>query len=262
MNGSKTIHCLNCGYSFQGNYCSSCGQKASVKKLTWKSLSDEFIHFFTHAEHSFIYTSRSILTNPGNVVKEFLDGKRKKVHKPITFVLIWFAIYKLISAGYTLIIGWLNLEKFTRSEPTLRILWHGSRNKVLTQYENFITILIIAPILVLLGWIIFRKTKTSFVERWVALIYGSAYSTMISTLLATIGFIFKLLQVPFKTGFINDLYFLIYFFSITWFIYGFEKIFQPKSSRTAKIFLALIMSLIANYAADIVWYFLYRLFPA
>ncbi len=262
MSSLKMIECLNCGYSFQGNYCSSCGQKASVKKLTWKTLSDEFFHFFTHAEHSFLYTSRSLFTNPGHIVKEFLDGKRKKVHKPITFVLIWFAIYKLISAGYDSIVLWLDLEKFSRSEPTLRILWHGTKNKALVQYENFITILIVAPLLVLLGWIVFRKTKTSFVERWVALIYGSAYSVMISTLLASLGFILKLFQVPIQTGIINDLYFLIYFFSIAWFIYGFEKIFQPKSSRATKIFVALMMSLVANYAADTVWYMLYYLFPA
>ena len=262
MSGSKTIHCLNCGYSFQGNYCSSCGQKSSVKKLTWKSLSDEFIHFFTHAEHSFIYTSRSLFTNPGHIVKEFLDGKRQKVHKPITFVLIWFAIYKLISAGYDYIVAWLNLKKFTRSEPTLRILWHGEKNEVLIQYENLITILIVAPLFVLLGWVIFRKTKTSFVERWVALIYGSAYTVIISTLLATLGFLFRVFHLPLKTGVVNDFYLFIYFISIAWFIYSFEKIFQPTSSKINRIFWAIVMSLVANYSADIIWYFLYHLFPA
>lgn len=262
MSGLKIIHCLNCGHSFQGNFCSNCGQKASVKKLNWKSLTDEFIHFFTHAEHSFIYTTRSLFNKSGYIVKEFLDGKRKKVHKPITFVLIWFAIYKLISTGYDSLSTWLELKKFTFSEPTLRVLWHGVKNKTLIQYENFITILIVAPLLVLLGWVVFRKTKTSFVERWVALIYGSAYTVIISTLLATLGFVLKLFRAPVKTGFVNDIYFLIYYFSIAWFIYGFEKTFQPASSKRVKIFLALLMSLVANYAADIVWYILYSLFPA
>jgi hypothetical protein len=261
MSNSKMIHCLNCGYSFQGNYCSSCGQKASVKKLTWKSLSDEFIHFFTHAEHSFIYTSRSLFTQPGHIVKEFLDGKRKKVHKPITFVLIWFAIYKIITAGYDSLSLWLDLEKFTRSEPALRVLWHGTKNKTLIQYENFITILIVAPLLVLLGWIVFRNTKTSFIERWVALIYGSAYTTIISTLLATFGFICRIFQLPLRTGIMNDFYLLIYFISIAWFIYSFEKVFQPGSSKMKRLFIAFLMSLVANYSADIIWYILYRSFP-
>jgi len=262
MSGTKIIYCLNCGTSFHGNYCSACGQAATVKKLTWKSLTEEFLHFFTHAEHSFFYTTRSLFTRPGEIVKEFLDGKRKKVHKPITFILIWFAIYKLISTGYDYLISSMELEKLTRSNTWLRILWHGPKNKMLLQYENLITILMMAPLLVLLGWVIFRKTKTSFVERWVAILYGSAYTTIVSIFLASIGFLLKLLRIPVKTGFVNDLYFLIYYFSIAWFIYGFEKTFQSHSSKTRKIGMALLMSLVANYAADIVWYFLFRLIPA
>lgn len=107
-----------------------------------------------------------------------------------------------------------------------------------------------ALLLVLPGWIVFRKTKTSFVERWVVILYGSAYTTIVSIFLATIGFLLKLFQVPVKTGFINDIYFLIYYFSIAWFIYGFEKIFQPKCSKIRNINRALLMLLAANYAAD------------
>jgi hypothetical protein len=156
---------------------------------------------------------------------------------------------------------WLDLEKFTRSEPALRVLWHGTKNKTLIQYENFITILIVAPLLVLLGWIVFRNTKTSFIERWVALIYGSAYTTIISTLLATFGFICRIFQLPLRTGIMNDFYLLIYFISIAWFIYSFEKVFQPGSSKMKRLFIAFLMSLVANYSADIIWYILYRSFP-
>lgn len=262
MSATKTIQCLNCGSSFHGNYCSTCGQIATVRKLSWKSLLEEFVHFFTHAEHSFFYTSRSLFARSGEIVKEFLDGKRKKVHKPITFILIWFAIYKLLSAGYNFVTRSFSLGNFTTSETWLGIKWYGPKNESLMQYENFITILIMGPLFVLLGWVIFRKTKTSFVERWVAIIYGSAYTTIISTFLATIGFLLRLTHVPVKTGFVNDCYFLIYYFSIAWFIYGFEKTFQPNSSRITKILFALLMSLVANYAADLIWYLLYRFVPA
>lgn len=262
MSESKTIKCLNCGTSFKGNYCASCGQAATVTKLTWKSLLDELVHFFTHAEHSFVYTSRGLFTRSGAIVKEFLDGKRKKVHKPITFILIWFTIYKLLGAGYSYLVTNYNLGSFTKTETALGIKWYGSKNESLLHYENFITILILGPLFVLLGWVIFRKTKTSFVERWVAIIYGSAYTAMISVILSTLGFLLRLTNMPIKTGFINDLYFLVYFFSIAWFIYGFEKIFRPNSSKLNKLFFAVLMSLVANYAADLIWYLLYRFIPA
>jgi hypothetical protein len=257
-----SITCLNCNTHYKGNYCSNCGQKATVAKLTWKSLFAEFTHFFTHAEHSFIYTTRSLFTRPGIIVKEFLEGKRIKVHKPVTFVLIWFAIYKLADAGFELLSKSIGLVKLPRTESLLGIKWHGARNEILSRNENFITIILMAPILALLGWVVFRKTKTSFVERWVALLYGSAYTTIFSCLMVVLGFLIKLLTPHTSTGFVNDVYFLIYYFSIAWFIYGFEKVYRPGLSKVQQILIALLMSLVANYMADVVWYFLYRFIPA
>jgi hypothetical protein len=258
----SSITCLNCGTHFKGNYCSNCGQKATVAKLTWKSLFDEFLHFFTHAEHSFIYTTRSVFTRPGIIVKEFLEGKRIKVHKPVTFVLIWFAIYKLTSAGLALFGKAIGLAKLPKTDSLFGIKWAGARNEILSRNENLITIVLMAPILALLGWVVFRKTKTSFVERWVALLYGSAFTTIFSFLLVIIGFVIKLLAPNTSTGFVNDIYFLIYFFSIAWFIYGFEKVYRPGLSKMQQILIALLMSLVANYMSDVVWYFLDRFVPA
>ncbi|MES2003927.1 MAG: hypothetical protein V4450_05355 [Bacteroidota bacterium] len=45
MAENPTTDGLNCGTYFHGNYCFECGQKASVSKLNWTSLLDEFIHF-------------------------------------------------------------------------------------------------------------------------------------------------------------------------------------------------------------------------
>jgi hypothetical protein len=258
----KATECLNCSTHFKGNYCSHCGQKATVTKLTWGSLFEEIIHFFTHAEHSFIYTSRSLFTKPGIIVKEFLDGKRKKVHKPITFVLVWFAIYKLASAGFRYLATSLDLPRLVKTEATLGIHWTGAKNAVLVQNENFIMIILTAPLLAVMGWLVFRKTKTSFVERWVAILYGAAYTTIFSLFMIIFGFILRLLRVDTTTGFVNDVYFLIYYFSIAWFIYGFEKVYRPRLSKAQQIIIALLMSLVANYITDVLWYLLYWFVPA
>ncbi len=256
----QPISCLNCGNKFHGHYCSNCGQKATVSKLTWASLLREFLHFFTHAEHSFIYTSRSLFTRPGQIIKEFLDGKRKKVHKPVTFVLVWFAIYKLADAGITQLVKTMGLT-LRKTESLLGIKWTGPRNETLEQNENLITIVLMAPILALIGWVVFRKTKTSFVERWVAILYGFAYTVIFSLLLTILGLLIKLLAPNTATGVVNDIYFLIYYLSIAWFIYGFEKVYRPRLSKTQQIIFALLMSLVANYIADVMWYLLYWLIP-
>jgi hypothetical protein len=123
-------------------------------------------------------------------------------------------------------------------------------------------IILTAPLLALMGWLVFRQTKTSFVERWVAILYGAAYTTIFSLAMVICGFIIRLLRLGTTTGFVNDVYFLIYFFSITWFIYGFEKVYRPRLSRTQQIIIALLMSLVANYTTDVMWYLLYWFVPA
>ena len=89
--------CLNCGTELTDKYCHRCGQKATVGRLTWHHLGEEITHFFTHIEHGFIKTTRDLLVRPAVVQKNYIDGKRKIYHKPLSFLLIWVAIYVVVS---------------------------------------------------------------------------------------------------------------------------------------------------------------------
>jgi len=76
--------CLNCGATVYENFCPRCGQKADVKKLTWNSFIEEVFHFFTHIEKGFLKTTGQLIIHPGKLCKDYLDGKRKAYHKPIS----------------------------------------------------------------------------------------------------------------------------------------------------------------------------------
>jgi hypothetical protein len=252
------IHCLNCGNTYKGNYCPNCGQKATVTKLTWKTVIAEFLHFFTHAEHSFVYTSKKLIAEPGAVMKEFLDGKRKLIHKPITFLLVWGAIEGLLQAFYKYCRTEFQLYRFPESAPSFRILWPGVKNPAIAANETWISLLIQAPLLVMIGWLVFRKTRTSFVERWVIIIYGIAATMMLSVLMKTVTFLLLLMHVPIPRGTINDGYLVCYQLLITWIIYSFQKVYRPDMSMAARILAASIAALVANYASDLAFYLLYR----
>ena len=85
--------CLNCNAEVNENYCSHCGQKVEVKRLTWHILGEEIFHFFTHIEKGFLTTTIQLVTHPGRLCKSYLDGKRKAYHKPVSFLLIWITLY-------------------------------------------------------------------------------------------------------------------------------------------------------------------------
>jgi hypothetical protein len=89
--------CLNCGAEVTSMYCPDCGQKATVDRLTWHHLLEETVHFFTHIEEGFLKTTKELITKPGIVHKNFLDGKRKTYHRPVSFLLIWVAVFLLVA---------------------------------------------------------------------------------------------------------------------------------------------------------------------
>lgn len=88
--------CLNCGTEFSGKYCPECGQKAHVQRLTAKALLNEILHFFTHMEETFFKTSLYFVIKPGLTSLNYVNGKRKRYQKPVSYFLIWAGIYILL----------------------------------------------------------------------------------------------------------------------------------------------------------------------
>ena len=85
--------CKNCGNSFNGKFCNSCGQKFDVPQFTYKHIFEEGFHAFTHADKSFLAFIKKILISPGRVAYEYIiERKRKKYFNPFTFFLLVTAI--------------------------------------------------------------------------------------------------------------------------------------------------------------------------
>jgi len=88
--------CKNCGEKVIGNYCSHCGQKILEERISFHYIWHEVLHFFTHFEKGFLFTSWSMLAKPGKVVTDFVKGKRKVYQQPVSFFLIWITMYLLL----------------------------------------------------------------------------------------------------------------------------------------------------------------------
>jgi Protein of unknown function (DUF3667) len=86
------IVCKNCETHFKGKFCPQCAQKASTARLKVGNVLHEFWHNFTHTDHSVFSFVKGMTLNPGLVIREFIEGKRKKYFNPYTFFLIATAI--------------------------------------------------------------------------------------------------------------------------------------------------------------------------
>jgi len=149
--------CLNCNAPVDENYCSRCGQKVEVKRLSWHILGEEIFHFFTHIEKGFLKTTIQLVTHPGRLCKNYLDGKRKAYHKPVSFLLIWITIYLFtwyISGHFT---------HFENSNTSTLVTWDSPTLALLQKYRSLIDILIL-PGTALINWLIIGRPKLNYVE--------------------------------------------------------------------------------------------------
>jgi len=83
------MECLNCGHPFFGNekYCPNCGQKNKSKKITFKSFLGEVFNGFTSWDAKFWKTLIPLLTKPGRVSLDYINGKRSRYSNPFQFYL-------------------------------------------------------------------------------------------------------------------------------------------------------------------------------
>lgn len=88
--------CKNCGEKVVGRYCSHCGQMEAEERISFHYIWHEVVHFFTHFEKGFLFTSWGMMARPGKVVTDFVKGKRKVYQPPVSFFLIWITIYLLL----------------------------------------------------------------------------------------------------------------------------------------------------------------------
>ncbi len=88
--------CLNCGAIVGGRFCQQCGQEnIELKESFW----DLIVHFFndiTHFHGKFFSTVWLLLTKPGFLSKEYIQGRRARYLHPIRLYVFTSAFFFII----------------------------------------------------------------------------------------------------------------------------------------------------------------------
>lgn len=165
---STSTHCKNCGAQLTGNFCQNCGQSANIHKITFKHLFHEFFHALTHADKGFLFLIKELVTRPGYVALEYLEGKRKKYFNPLSFLVIAAAIWALVvlKSGYFEAMGSYN-TRGSGGMPEEMARYFSESMRIILAHGKIITLIITAPVLAFLSWIFFRKHKNTLAENFV-----------------------------------------------------------------------------------------------
>jgi hypothetical protein len=88
-----TRNCLNCGNELSGKYCSGCGQKADIHRITFKNfIVHDLLHGAFHIEKGMLFTGKNALIRPGQAALEYISGKRKRYYNVFLLILLVFGL--------------------------------------------------------------------------------------------------------------------------------------------------------------------------
>lgn len=84
--------CRNCGAERLGPFCHSCGQAFLDGRLTLRRLGRELVRRLFDLERGFLLTFRRMLTAPGEVIRDYIEGRRRRHVNPFTYLFLGTAL--------------------------------------------------------------------------------------------------------------------------------------------------------------------------
>lgn len=98
--------CLNCGLEVEERFCTHCGQENLELNDSTIHLIIHYIQDLFHYDGKLWHTMKSLVTRPGLVANEYLEGKRQQYLEPIRFYVfastVFFLTFFLYVAGETI----------------------------------------------------------------------------------------------------------------------------------------------------------------
>jgi hypothetical protein len=85
--------CINCENEHNHKFCPECGEKVDVPKITFSSIFSEGLSRITNMDKGLLFNLKNLLLDPKRIVNDYINGKRKNIFNPISFLLICITFY-------------------------------------------------------------------------------------------------------------------------------------------------------------------------
>ena len=227
------MNCKNCKSELTEyqNFCNNCGAKVIKERISIKSLFSHLLNALGW-DNNFFITLRFLLSQPQTIIKEYINGTRKKYTNPFTFFAISLAISLLVFNQYSeKFIQMSTMADLQQTEQTenvsmpdnkkfLELLGYNTQDEYIRanaefqlKYHNLISFLLL-PIFTLISFFVFRKPH-NYGEQLVI----NTYFLSVTTFFGLLSFIIGLL-----TG-VNILFYSI-FITFLYYSYAYKKVYQ------------------------------------
>ncbi len=174
----ETKTCKNCGRPANKAYCSNCGQRSSVYRVTMRETFEDLADNLFSLSAPIIITIKNLITDPGKLFREYLSGKRKKYYKPISFFILTTAVYLFLrwSIGFD-IRGEINLDESAMEQVDPDML-SQARNFMFQNINTLAFFFVLTMSIVLKGFFYKKYMFSEYVA--VAFYLNGVYSLLAS----------------------------------------------------------------------------------
>lgn len=232
--------CKNCNNAFEGIVCNVCGQHPVQEKLTLKVLWKEWRDRRKYDSKSLFKTMIALFLRPGDVIGDYLNGKRHTWYNAVNFFLLAGTLAAFVTLQFSEFNATDSVENLASTFEAMGINFDENQRSFQLKYMAWIQghyniiLLLALPFMALASWIIFRKRGYSLGEHLIMHCYG--YGLINFALLP-----FLAVANPFLLGGAWQIGFSILF--IIWYTWIFKKVFN--------------LGTIKSFLIAIFWYFLY-----
>ncbi len=225
------MNCKNCNHPLNDDafFCEHCGAKVIKNRITLRSLLSEAITSIFGWDNKYFFTVRTMFARPGILLREYIDGTRKKYMNPIGFLVIGLTIgiflFNVFSEQYLAIsdranesqMQWMaeNIGGIYESEAFQEKSRADSKKAqvFVLRYLNILT-LINLPVYAFMCWLVFRKP------------YNFGEHLVINAYLQGVGFLFTTLFFLVAITIHPMLFFLNLLATFYLYCYAYKQLYQ------------------------------------
>ncbi len=157
------IECNNCSNEFDGNFCPNCGQRPNNGRIVLKDSIREILEHYFDFDTPLLKTITGLITRPGELLREYIFGKRKSYSHPFRYFILVLAVYLILLE----LLNFNSIEVFSNAIGAQEL---PNPDTVATKASNYLRdhintfLLVYAFTLALFARLFYRKSGFYFVE--------------------------------------------------------------------------------------------------
>ncbi|MEL7122816.1 MAG: DUF3667 domain-containing protein [Bacteroidota bacterium] len=171
--------CDLCNGDFSGDFCSQCGKASTLKRINGAYIFSEIASVF-NLQKGIFFTIRELMIRPGSSVRQFILHDRKRLVKPINYIILCSLFYVVSQQLIGFQDGYIDLTgmEWDKSYITYIMTWI-SKNY---EFANILLAIFMA------FWIkvFFRKYNYNFFEILILLYFVMGTQMLLYTLFGII----------------------------------------------------------------------------